>query len=64
MIFILAPHREAAEVWLNRKGMDPTSAVILTQDNHAKAREYHPGFDTLIRLPGAPDDLFFELTVR
>lgn len=63
MIFVLAPDQQSAEAWLNRRGMDPSSAVVLTKSNRTRSREYHPGLDTLIRLPEAPDDLFFDLTV-
>lgn len=64
MIFVLAPNVEDAQAWLNQRMVDPLSARIITPEMHERAREYVPDLDLLIRLPGAPDDLFFEMIVK
>jgi hypothetical protein len=64
LIFILSPNTEDAQAWLDRRFIEAVSARIVTPEDSSRAHEYVPDLDLLIRLPGAPDDLFFEMIVK
>lgn len=62
MIIILTDDRDAATTYLERKGLDESSAAIVTTIEEARAIQL-TGRDSLVQL-GSVGPLLFELTVK